>query len=117
MTYTLLLNDSTRIELKSATNISNLNLRCGISDIADVLLKLTPSNLSHVKVLQDEGVVGEYENLKLTAGTYELGCDFIDIVISLREKSEMEIKVDNIEISQKQHENKIKELEDIIKPT
>lgn len=108
----LILKNGTTIELEAAASLT------GITTIftdwiaaASVLSKLTPESLSSVQVQTGEGLtVGNYTDLVLQPGSWEVKEDGVHITISLREKTDIEKRLDNVELGQEAQDGAIAEL-------
>lgn len=75
------------------------------------LPKLTEENLSSVKVQTTEGLtVGNYTDLVLQPGSWEIKADGVYVTISLREKTEVEKRLDNVEEGQQTQDGAISDL-------
>jgi hypothetical protein len=76
-----------------------------------VLPKLTKTNLASAQVKNGEGhTVGNYTDLVLQPGSWEIKEDGIHITISLREKTEIEKRLDNVEAGQETQDGAIAEI-------
>uniref|UniRef100_UPI0006D0C393 hypothetical protein n=1 Tax=Clostridium sp. NkU-1 TaxID=1095009 RepID=UPI0006D0C393 len=73
--------------------------------------KLTEENLASVKVQTGEGTtVGNYTDLVLQPGSWEEKADGLYITISLREKTDIEKRLDKVESGQEVQAGAIGEL-------
>ena len=102
MKDTLILKDGSVIELESGANLSALVvLSATKEDFVSTWNKLTVDNLSEVIVKNtSDVVVANYTNLVLINETSTITDDGISTVYKLREKSEIEIRLDAIEAGQ-----------------
>lgn len=100
--------DGTKIEIDEGASLDRIvNHSRNEAEALFVCEKCTPENVSHIAFSQpgDDGdvITGEYDNLVLagapTRQTDEDGVSVI-VTISLREKSELEIRVEALEESQ-----------------
>ncbi len=100
--------DGTRIQIEEGASLGSIvHIAQNEAMALFVCEKCTAENLSHVVFSQpgDEGdvITGEYDNLVLTgAPTRQTDEDGVSVIvtISLREKSELEIRVEALEESQ-----------------
>ena len=99
---TMILKDGTIINLKAGADISNLVVHCVDATAVGVLLsKLTKDNLSSVLVKNEAGFLnGTYSNMVLMPGNYEITEDGILVTIKIREMTEVEKKIAELEASQ-----------------
>ena len=102
MKDTLILKDGSVIELESGANLSALVvLSATKEDFVSTWNKLTVDNLSEVIVKNtSDVVVANYTNLVLVNETSTITDGGISTVFNLREKSEIEIRLDAIEAGQ-----------------
>lgn len=111
----LILNNGDIINVSEFSTLINILTICKLNDIQNLLSKLTTENLSHIQFKNKlDELIGEYYNMKLETGTYNINEDNINISISLREKSDLEKKMDEIELNQKSQGETIKELQEKI---
>lgn len=97
----LILKDGTTIELEAAASLTGITtIFTDWTAAAVVLPKLTEENLSSVQVQTGEGLtVGNYTDLVLQPGSWETKSDGVHITISLREKTDIEKRLDAAEDS------------------
>ena len=102
MKDTLVLKDGSIIELESGASLSALVVLSSTKeDFVATWNKFTVENLSEVMVKSGSGVVvANYTNLVLVNETSTITDDGISTVYKLREKSEIEIRLDAIEAGQ-----------------
>lgn len=113
MSDKLILNNGDIINISEFSNLSNIIVECGCSDVSILFSRLTTDNLSHIQFKDsNDNLMGEYHNMKLETGTYKIIDSNVDILISLREKTELEKKIDEIELNQKNQGEAIKELQE-----
>lgn len=112
----LILNDGTVIELEAAASLTGLTtIFSDWTVAAAVLPKLTKANLAGVQVENGEGLtVGNYTDLVLQPGSWEVKEDGVHITVSLREKSEIEKRLDNVEAGQETRDGAIAEIAGIV---
>lgn len=108
----IILADTTAIELLAGAGFSNLTTVCkDWAEVATLMPKLTPENLSNVKVQTGEGLtIGNPHDLVLQPGLWEVKEDGVHITISLREKTDIEKRLDNVESGQEVQDGAIAEL-------
>lgn len=108
----LILNDGTEIELKEGASLTDLTVVfADWPAAAEVLPKLTDENLASVRVQNVEGLTaGNYTDLVLQPGGWDAKKDGVHIKISLREKTELEKRMDNVEAGQDTQDGAIAEL-------
>lgn len=104
--------DTTAIELLAGAGISSMTTICkDWEEVAALMPKLTPENISSVQVQTSEGLtVGNYTDLVLQPGSWEVKEDGIHITISLREKTDIEKRLDNVESGQQTQDGAITDL-------
>lgn len=112
----LILKDGTEIELETGASLSSLGVLS--ADKADMLAtwdKLTPDNLSSVQIKNGDGlVVGNYTDLILVSETSTINPDgSILTYFNLREKSDIEKRLDAIEDGQEMQNGAINDLGEI----
>lgn len=112
----MILNDGTTIEMEAAANLSGLiTVFADWAAVASIMPKLTEDNLVSVKVQNGEGLtVGNYTDLVLQPGSWETKEDGIHITISLREKTDLEKRLDKVESGQEVQDGAIAELAGMI---
>jgi len=95
----LILKDGTTIELEAAASLTAIStIFTDWTAAASALPKLTNENLSSVQVQTGEGLtVGNYTDLVLQPGNWEAKADGVCITISLREKTDIEKRLDSAE--------------------
>lgn len=108
----LIFKDGTEIELESGASLVGISLLFpSIQDMADAWSEMTAENLSEVSIQNGDGVtVGRYENLVLESGTLYPRKDGILVSFRLREKTEMEMRMDAIESEQEMQNGAIDDL-------
>lgn len=94
-----ILADTTAMELLAGAGLSNMTTICkDWAEVAALMPKLTPENLSSVQVQTSEGLtVGKYTDLVLQPGSWEVKADGVHVTISLREKTDIEKRLDSAE--------------------
>lgn len=108
----LILNDGTTIEMEAAASLAGLTtVFKDWTEVASIMPKLTEDNLASVQVQNGEGTtVGNYTDLVQQPGSWETKEDGVHITISLREKTELEKRLDKVEIGQEAQDGAIAEL-------
>jgi hypothetical protein len=108
----MILNDGTEIKLETGASLSALTtVFADWTDAASVMPKLTEDNLASVQVQNGEGTtVGNYTDLVLQPGSWEEKADGLYITISLREKTDIEKRLDAVETGQEAQDGAIAEL-------
>ena len=116
MKDTLVLKDGSIIELESGASLSALVvLSSTTEDFVATWNKFTVENLSEVRVKSGSGVVvANYTNLVLVNETSTITDDGISTVFKLREKSEIEIRLDAIEAGQEIQNEAIDDLATVV---
>lgn len=112
----LILKDGTTIELEAAASLTSLTTICpDWTAAAAVLPKLTKANLASVQVQNGEGLtVGNYSDLVLQPGAWEVKEDGIYITVSIREKTDIEKRLDHVEEGQETQDGAIAEIAGIV---
>ena len=112
----LILKDGTEIELETGASLGSLGV-LSIDKAAMVATwdKLTPDNLATVQIKNGDGlVVGEYTDLALVSETSTINADgTILTYFNLREKSDIERRLDAIEDGQEMQNGAINDLGEI----
>lgn len=108
----LILNDGTTIELEAGASLSALTTILADWNVAaEVMPKFTEKNLLYVTVQNGDGPLEwNYQDLVLQPGSWEVKKDGVHITISLREKTELEKRIEKIESSQEVQDGAIAEL-------
>ncbi len=108
----LILKDGTTIEMEAAASLTELTtVFLDWTEAASIMPKLTGDNLASVKVQNGEGtIVGNYSDLVLQPGSWEAKEDGLHITISLRKKTDMEKRMDDMESGQEIQNEAITEL-------
>ena len=112
----LILADTTAIELQASASLSKLITKCADWDAVAVLMpKFTIANISSVQIQTGDGVtVGTRTDLVMQPGNWEVKDDGIYITVSLREKTEIEKRLDAIEVGQAVQGGAIAELSGMV---
>ena len=107
-----ILKDGTTIEMETAASLTGLTtVFTDWTAAASVLPKLTEDNLASVQVQNGEGLtVGNYTDLVLQPGSWEEKAEGLFVTISLREKTDLEKRLDNVETGQEVQDEAIAEL-------
>lgn len=102
----------TKIELQGGASLSSLTTVCADWEaVAALMPKLTEGNLKTIEMQTGEGAtIGIYTNPVMQPGKWEIKDDGIYITISLREKTELEKRLDAIEDGQEIQGGAIAEL-------
>ena len=111
----LILTDGTIIELEVAASLTGLiTIFPDWPSVAAVLPKLSEDNLASVQIQNSEGLtVGRYTDLIPEPGAWLKKADGLYITISLREKTEVEKRLDSVEAGQETQDGAIAELAEI----
>ena len=112
----LILKDGTEIELESGASLGALGvLSADKAAMVDVWDKLTADNLATGRIKNGEGlVVGNYTDLALVSETSTVNVDgTILTYFNLREKSDIEKRLDTIEDGQEMQNGAINDLGEI----
>lgn len=107
-----ILNDGTTIELEPGASLAGLTtVFTDWTEVAAVMPMLTEENLAGAKVQSEEGRVWtEFADVVLQPGAWEVKEDGVHITISLREKTDMEKRMDDMESGQEIQNEAITEL-------
>ena len=108
----MILNDGTAINFETGASLTALTtIFTDWTATASIMPKLTEDNLSSVQVQNGEGMtVGNYTDLVLQPGSWEVKEDGVHITISLREKTDIEKRLDKVESGQEVQDGAIAEL-------
>jgi hypothetical protein len=108
----MILNDGTTTELEPAANIAGLTtVFTNWTEAAAFLPKLTEDNLANVQMQNGDGTIKwDYTDLVLQPGSWEVKADGVHVTISLREKTEIEKRLDKVESGQEVQDGAIAEL-------
>lgn len=115
----IILTDNTEIEIKSGTGLE------GITVVANdftalgtfVTALMTEGNLKTVQFATDESVTGEYEDMVLMSPLFynvDIVGGKVEATFALREKTEIEKRLDELEESQSITDGAVVELAEII---
>ena len=112
----LILKDGTIMELEAAASLTSLTtIFQDWTAAAEVLPKLTKENLASVQIQNSEGLtVGNYTDLVLLPGAWEAKEDGVHITVSLREKTDIEKRLDNVEAGQETQDGAITEIAGLV---
>ena len=113
----LILKDGTEIELESGASLGALGvLSADKAAMVDVWDKLTADNLATGRIKNGEGlVVGNYTDLALVSETSTVNVDgTILTYFNLREKSDIEKRLDAVEEGQSVHDGAIMETIEVL---
>lgn len=95
--------DGTEYQVKDGASINNIHLLIPSGEFEEVILIITKTeNLNTVEFLCDNVVTGEYSDMILVdpVGKIEKTDDNLYIVLNLREKTDIEKRLDAIENTQ-----------------
>lgn len=108
----MILNDGTTINLETGSSLTELTtVFTDWTAAASIMPKLTEENLSKVEVQNGEGLNrGNYTDLVLQPGSWKEKADGLYITISLREKTEIEKRLDAVESGQQTQDGAISDL-------
>ena len=108
----IVLSNNTEIVLEAGAAISALEAVFPTwPDAAAALEQLTPANLAAVQVQNGDGLtVGRYTDMVLQPGAWDVQADGIHIVIRLREKTDMEKAIEDLQAGQEVQDGAIAEL-------
>ena len=112
----MILNNGTTIELETGASLTALTtVFTDWTAAGEVLPKLTNENLSIVQIQTGEGkTVGNYTDLVLQPGSWEVKEDGIYITISLREKTDFEKRLENVEAGQQTQDGAIADMGEVV---
>jgi hypothetical protein len=112
----LILKDGTIMELEAAASLTSLTtIFQDWTAAAEVLPKLTKENLASVQIQNSEGLtVGNYTDLVLLPGAWEAKEDGVHITVSLREKTDIEKRLDNVEAGQETQDGAITDMGEVV---
>lgn len=112
----MILNDGTTVELETGASLTGLTtIFPDWTAAAAVLPKLTKANLAIVQVQNSEGLtVGNYTDLVLQPGAWEMKEDGVHITVSMREKTEIEKRLDNVEAGQETQDGAIADMGEVV---
>ena len=108
----MILKDGTEIELESYSSLSELKvLSADKTDFAKLWDKMTDDNLSDVEIKSGAGVVtAKYTNLTLVNETSSITDDGILTSFNIREKTDVENRLDALEAGQEVQNTAIDDL-------
>ncbi len=113
MKDTLILKDGTTIELEAGASLGAIQvLAIDRSAMLQIWDKLTDENLAEVQIKNDSGLtVGTYKNLVLVSETSVVSTDgTVTTTYSLREKTDVENRLDSLEAGQQIQDGAISDL-------
>jgi len=108
----MILNDGTSTELEPGASLAGLTtVFVDWREAAVFLPRLTSDNLASVQMQNGDGTIKwGYTDLVLQPGSWEVKADGVYVTISLREKTELEKRIEKIESSQEVQDGAIAEL-------
>ena len=109
----LKLNNGFEISIEDGASLGSIkHIASTEEDAVNVCNELTASNVSHVEFYHEGNLTGSYDNIALASQpTRTINEDAtITVEISLRQKSEIEIRLDAIEASQLLQDSAIDDL-------
>lgn len=111
----LILTDGTIIELEAGASLVNLTVICeDKSAMVATWDSLTPANLASVSVQTGDGLtIGNYTDLVLMTPNLtatELADGTVKMTFGLREKTEIELRLDNVEAGQEVQDGALADL-------
>lgn len=112
MKDTLILKDGTNVELESYSSLSELKvLSADKTDFVKLWDKMTDDNLSNVEIKSGAGIVAaRYTNLTLVDETSTITDDGILTSFNVREKTDVENRLDALEAGQEVQNTAIDDL-------
>ena len=115
----IMLKDGTTYEIAEGTGIHKIIIASNTYDEIEGIEKafLKTGNLETVKFLSNDEVTGEYENLKLMSNVFNnvrTEDEKVIIEIGLREMTDMEVMIDNIQKEQEIQDAAIADLGDAV---
>ena len=112
----MILKDGTKIELENYSSLSELKvLSADKADFVKLWDKMSDDNLSDVEIKSSSGVVAAiYTNLTLVNETSTITDDGVLTSFNIREKSEIEIRLDAIEAGQEIQNEAIDDLATVV---
>ena len=116
MKDTLILKDGTTIELETGASLGSLQVKAADREtMLQTWKQLTEDNLSQVQIVNASGLtVGRYEHLVLVSESSVVDADgTVTTTYSLREKSDVEKRLDNVETGQAIQDGAISDLGEV----
>lgn len=115
----IMLKDGTTYEIAEGTGIHKIIIASNTYDEIEGIEKAfsKTGNLETVKFLSNDEVTGEYENLKLMSNVFDnvrTEDEKVIIEIGLREMTDMEVMIDNIQKEQEIQDAAIADLGDAV---
>ncbi len=112
----LILKDGTTIEFEAYASLTAIStIFTDWTAATAALSKLTNENLLSVQVQTGEGLtVGNYTDLVLQPGLWEVKEDGIHITISLREKTDIEKRLESVEAGQQTQDGAIADMGEVV---
>lgn len=117
MNSILILADGTKINLDSGSSLNSLKVK---SDSKSAMLELwdkfNKDNLAEITVQNADGtVIGEYSNCVLDCETSKISADgSVLTAFRLREKTETELRLEALEVTQADQDDAIIELAEVV---
>lgn len=113
------LKDGTTIPMESGSSIENIvSVYSGKADVIAVWEKLTDANLKECHTVASDGtVIGNYENLKLSrpeVDEYTNPDGTVTATFHLEKKSDLEIRMDNVEEGQAVQDGALADLGEVV---
>lgn len=115
----IILTDNTEIEIKAGASLGAITASAAdFTALGTVAVALTaPGNMDNVKFKVDETVTGEYTSMKLERplfGVVDIVGDRVEATFSIREKTEVEKRLDALENGQEVQDGAITDLGDVV---
>ena len=122
MAYELKLADDYTFEIEEGASLNAvIHKAVTEAEALDVCEKLTPENVSHLRFIVDGQVTGDFENIILNYPPHrykvvdeEIGEQWVEVLMSFREKTEVELRLDALENSQSIQDGAIEDLGTVV---
>jgi len=115
----IILADNTEIEIKAGASLGAITaIAADFTALGTVAAALTaPGNMDNVKFKVDETVTGEYTGMKLESplfGAVDIVDGHVEATFGIREKTEVEKRLDALESGQEVQDGAITDLGDVV---
>ena len=105
--------DGTLIDIEDGATLSEVtHIASNEANALFVCGKITPENVSTLQFLHGEAVTGDYQNVVIAAPTTREDGEEGAVIVRMhfREKNELELRVDALEVSQEVQDGAIEDL-------
>lgn len=105
--------DGTTIDIEDGASLSNVtHIANNEADAIFVCEKVTPENVTHLDFLHGDAVTGQYDDIAISSPTTREDGENGSVIVRMhfREKTEMEKRMDALEVSQDVQDGAIEDI-------